>query len=460
MTKWPFPGGEGSSKLRPIGFWRNEVVPDLPHPGDWVDATWDAAERARIVDYLTRGAFAGGQAGFSYCRLCDPDGRVSDNGTREYSDGMWFWPEGFVHYVRDHGVRPPREFVTWALAHHEEASTRPPQDLRRPARGRARPIATQAAIDALLAGADAVSVREGNWPERREEMLAWVRQHSPVEEGLEQPPAAVHPIEKVQVSHSEPRRSGGRSEIEALGRVLRIRESPNRRDLVADEDGGDGGRHGWSSDVRIVLEGRQSTTIHVACKGRLVDCVEWAWAADVVDRTALLRWVDGMGLPQQLEKLEEEDARAARRASAGVAWRAAAPPCLRGLLGTGGWPDCDGRRAWNALLAAYGTRSAALVVLLRWLGATASTGETDCESAIIELLDQGQLRRTLQVLEQEDLDDMALQGLGRLVAFWALGRRPGAATEIVSAPLRERLLELARRNPFGITQDALIGALS
>jgi hypothetical protein len=391
---------------------------------------------------------------------------VSDNGTREYTDGMWFWPEGFVHYVRDHGVRPRREFVTWALAHHEEASTRPPQDLRRPARGRARPIATQAAIDALLAGADAVSVREGNKRERMEEWRAWVRQYSPVEEGLEQPPAAVHSIQKVQESHSEPRRSGGRSEIEALGRVFRIRESPNRRDLVADEDGGDGGRHGWSSDVRIVLEGRPSTTIHVAFEGRLVDCVEWAWAADVVDRTALLRWVDGMGLPQQLDKLEKEDARAARRASADVAWRAAAPPCLHDLLRTGGSPHCDWR-AWNALLAAYGTRSAALVALLRWLGATASTGETDHESAIIELLlddedlrRRGELRHPLRLLEREDLDDVALQGLGRLVAFWALGRRPGAATEIVAAPLRERLLDLARRNPFGITQDALIGALS
>jgi hypothetical protein len=244
-------------------------------------------------------------------------------------------------------------------------------------------------------------------------------------------------------------------EIEGLRRVLRIRESPNRRDLVADEDGV---RREPSSDVRIVLEGRPSTTIHVAFRGRLVDCVEWAWAADVVDRTELLRWVDSMGLPQQLDALYEEDARAARRASAEVAWRAAAPPCLHDLRT--GRLHCDGTRAWNALLTAYGTRSAALVALLRWLGTTASTGEPDYESVIINLLDQAQLRHTLQVLEREDLDDVALQGLGRLVAFWALGRGPGAATKIVSARLRERLLELTTRNPFGITQDALIGALS
>jgi hypothetical protein len=32
-------------------------------------------------------------------------------GVSEYTDGIWLYPEGFLHYVRRHAVKPPQEFL-------------------------------------------------------------------------------------------------------------------------------------------------------------------------------------------------------------------------------------------------------------------------------------------------------------------------------------------------------------
>jgi len=47
-------------------------------------------------------------------------------GSREYFDGEWAWPEGLVHYVRDHAVRLPAEFL-------ERARSRRGSEQREPA---------------------------------------------------------------------------------------------------------------------------------------------------------------------------------------------------------------------------------------------------------------------------------------------------------------------------------------
>jgi hypothetical protein len=45
--------------------------------------------------------------GYSPCRLCD---NVT-NGNLDLTDGSYLWPQGLAHYVRDHHVRLPAEFV-------------------------------------------------------------------------------------------------------------------------------------------------------------------------------------------------------------------------------------------------------------------------------------------------------------------------------------------------------------
>ena len=42
----------------------------------------------------------------------------------EFTDGIWRWPEGLVHYVEEHGVRLPESFVGDALMGREP--TQPP----------------------------------------------------------------------------------------------------------------------------------------------------------------------------------------------------------------------------------------------------------------------------------------------------------------------------------------------
>jgi hypothetical protein len=64
-----------------------------------------------VADYLDRGFVTRACMGFSPCRMC---GRP--NGALELSDGVYVWPEGFSHYVRDHDIRPPDVFVDHVLA--------------------------------------------------------------------------------------------------------------------------------------------------------------------------------------------------------------------------------------------------------------------------------------------------------------------------------------------------------
>src|SRR5262245_27807103 len=116
-SSWPPEGTnllEEWSRLRSVGYWRSDEIPELPHPAALVDHEWDRTERESVVDYLLRGFDVAEFGGCSYCRLCDPDAAVCDNGSSEFTDGTWVWPEGFSHYVEDHDVRPSVEFVAWA----------------------------------------------------------------------------------------------------------------------------------------------------------------------------------------------------------------------------------------------------------------------------------------------------------------------------------------------------------
>ena len=101
-----------SESLKPIGYWSRDQdkAEGLPWPSELVDDTWDVAERERVIAYLERGTIHESWRGWSTCRLC---GRP--NGSRDHTDDVYVWPEGYVHYVRDHAVRPPADFIAHAL---------------------------------------------------------------------------------------------------------------------------------------------------------------------------------------------------------------------------------------------------------------------------------------------------------------------------------------------------------
>jgi hypothetical protein len=94
-----------------IGYWAGERAAGWPSPRDFVDESWDSDTRDQVVDYLQRGFVVRAYMGYSPCRMC---GR--NNGDLELSDGTFVWPDGLVHYVVDHAVRPPQKFVTHVLS--------------------------------------------------------------------------------------------------------------------------------------------------------------------------------------------------------------------------------------------------------------------------------------------------------------------------------------------------------
>ena len=93
--------------LRGIGYWRNESRPEFPDPHDFVDSAMDEMFRYEIGAYLRRGLHARAFMGYSTCRICGK----ADNGNEEYTDGTYLWPSGLAHYVEEHGVRLPDEFI-------------------------------------------------------------------------------------------------------------------------------------------------------------------------------------------------------------------------------------------------------------------------------------------------------------------------------------------------------------
>ncbi|MFE2721793.1 hypothetical protein [Kitasatospora sp. NPDC059327] len=102
-------------KLSALGYWSSPEVPNLPDPTRLVDADLDESERTFVSDYLARGQVARQFMGVSRCRLCG-----NANGSMEMTDGTFIWPEGLGHYVLQHSVRLPRDFIGHIFARLEE----------------------------------------------------------------------------------------------------------------------------------------------------------------------------------------------------------------------------------------------------------------------------------------------------------------------------------------------------
>lgn len=59
--------------------------------------------------------FSIGTAGFHPCEYCQPDGSEHTSCSEFISKNGFIWPEMLAHYVRDHGYKPPDEFVNWVM---------------------------------------------------------------------------------------------------------------------------------------------------------------------------------------------------------------------------------------------------------------------------------------------------------------------------------------------------------
>lgn len=104
-----------------VGYWRgihgkriSSAVdfPDCPDVKDFIDPSWNEAEKNKVSDYLKNGKEKESWKGSSVCRICGKRG----NGSSCLTDGEWVWPEGLAHYIDDHNVKPPQVFVDYVLS--------------------------------------------------------------------------------------------------------------------------------------------------------------------------------------------------------------------------------------------------------------------------------------------------------------------------------------------------------
>jgi hypothetical protein len=99
--------------LKQVGYWRDEEDPRAPDPRKQTDL-WNEVERARVIKHLRRGKRHAGWMGYSWCRF---ECGIADSkmGSSDLTDGVWIWPEGFVHYVEKHNVKPDQKFVDYVM---------------------------------------------------------------------------------------------------------------------------------------------------------------------------------------------------------------------------------------------------------------------------------------------------------------------------------------------------------
>jgi len=125
---------EKGPELKKVGFWREARKPmgemfhmtygqgpiesSYPDVNDFVDAMWRKNhfdEYTTVVAYLMEGQIKDAYKGSSQCRICG-----KTNGSCDITDGVWVWPEGFLHYIVNHDVKPPQEFVDYVTEKMKE----------------------------------------------------------------------------------------------------------------------------------------------------------------------------------------------------------------------------------------------------------------------------------------------------------------------------------------------------
>lgn len=105
-----------TSPMKMIGYWITSLADEeYPAPQEVVGAL-EPGIRTILADYLDsdRWPEIDDYCGLSWCRFfCG----VSDDkmGSSEVSDGIWAWPEGLSHYVREHNVLLPQDFIAHVL---------------------------------------------------------------------------------------------------------------------------------------------------------------------------------------------------------------------------------------------------------------------------------------------------------------------------------------------------------
>ncbi|CAM9353458.1 unnamed protein product, partial [Ectocarpus sp. 6 AP-2014] len=102
-----------------VGFWADprDSGDKRPDPAQLVDEEWGGTvEAVAVALYVRSGFLESFELGYSFCRFgCCGDGSSKFMGCTTLTDGKYVWPEGLAHYIEEHAVRPPDDFVAFSL---------------------------------------------------------------------------------------------------------------------------------------------------------------------------------------------------------------------------------------------------------------------------------------------------------------------------------------------------------
>ena len=98
-----------SAEFNYVGYWTEyKDANKFINPNILIDEHWHTKDKDKIIKYLDGGNVCARYLGWSDCRICK-----SENGSLDLTDGKWIWPEGLSHYVKEHNVRLPEEFINY-----------------------------------------------------------------------------------------------------------------------------------------------------------------------------------------------------------------------------------------------------------------------------------------------------------------------------------------------------------
>lgn len=105
-----------SNALIEVGFWRRyqDASIDPADSRSWPEHGVKIASHSVLLLYLESGFMESIEYGFAECRLCGGSGPAL--GCLSLTDGKYVWPEGLVHYLREHHIKLPSDFEAHAVA--------------------------------------------------------------------------------------------------------------------------------------------------------------------------------------------------------------------------------------------------------------------------------------------------------------------------------------------------------
>lgn len=88
------------------GYWWSERTPQFPKPEHSDNPFENKDAIVKKLKSIQSRQRMNHFKGFSVCRCCK-----QCNGSGEYSHKNWKWPEGLLHYIEAHNVKPSEQFI-------------------------------------------------------------------------------------------------------------------------------------------------------------------------------------------------------------------------------------------------------------------------------------------------------------------------------------------------------------